>query len=114
MQQDARQGVDGHVLPNCGPGTCQPGEVDGRVVVDERKQHELTESARPLLDGLQQLDVRDPVRRRVHVPVHHRGRRRYADLVRGGDDLDPLVGGQLPLGQHPADVVVQDLGGRSR
>jgi hypothetical protein len=30
----------------------------------------------------------------------------------GADDLLPRVGGELPLGEGPADVVVQDLGGR--
>ena len=30
--------------------------------------------------------------------------------MRGSDDLLPRIGGQLALGQHPPDVVVQDLG----
>ena len=36
------------------------------------------------------------------------------DLVRGSDDLLPGVGRQLALREHPADVVVQDLGCRAR
>jgi hypothetical protein len=50
------------------------------------------------------------VARVVDVAVHHRARRRDPDAVRGGDDLDPLGGGQLALGEHPAHVVVEDLG----
>ena len=34
-------------------------------------------------------------------------------LVRGGHDLEPLRGGQLALGQHPAHLVVEDLRSRS-
>ncbi len=60
--------------------------------------------------------VRDPVRRGVDVAVHHRRARPDAQLVRRGDDLDPRGGRQLALGQHPADVVVEDLrrGARDR
>ena len=97
-----------------GPGTGEAGEVDRRVVVHERQQDELREAARPLLDRAEQLQVRDPVRGGVHVAVHHRRRRRDAQLVRGRDDLDPRRGRQLALGEHPAHVVVEDLGGRAR
>src|SRR6185312_3133919 len=36
---------------------------------------------------------------------------RDADPVCGGDDLDPGGGGEFALGEHPADVVVEDLRG---
>ena len=51
--------------------------------------------------------------RGVDVAVHHRRARAQSDLVRGADDLDPQRGGQLALGQHPAHLVVEDLGRRS-
>ncbi len=53
----------------------------------------------------------DPVAGVVDVAVHHRARRRDAHPVGGADDLDPGLRGQLALGEHPADVVVEDLGG---
>ena len=52
-----------------------------------------------------------PVARVVDVAVHHRRGRPDADAVRRGDDLDPGRRRQLALGQHPADLVVEDLRG---
>ena len=45
------------------------------------------------------------------MAVHHRAARAQPHLVRRRHDVDPLGGGQLALGQQPAHVVVEDLGG---
>jgi hypothetical protein len=83
-------------------------------VVHEREQHELREATRLVLQRGQRAQVRDPVRRGVDVAVHHRRRRRQAHAVGRPDDLQPGRRRQLALGQHPADVVVEDLGRRAR
>ena len=53
----------------------------------------------------------DPVPGVVDVAVHHRGGRAEPDAVRGGDHVDPGLGGELALGEDPADLVVEDLRG---
>jgi hypothetical protein len=113
VQQQPRDGVHGPVVALGRARTGDPGEVQRRAGVDERQRHELGEAARPVLQPGEQLQVRDPVVRLVDVPVHHRARRRDAEPVRRGDDLDPGRGRQLALGEHPPDVVVEDLGGRA-
>ncbi len=45
----------------------------------------------------------------VDVAVHHRGRSGNPEPVGGGDDLGPGSGGELALGEDPADLVVEDL-----
>jgi hypothetical protein len=114
VQEQAGHRVHGAILAPRGAGTGQAGQVDRGVLVNERKQHELGETAGPFLDGADHAQVPDPVRRGVDVPVHHRRRGRDAELVRGRDHLDPHRGRQLPLGQDPADVIVQDLGRGTR
>ncbi len=111
MQQQARHGVDGPVVPQRGAGPSQAREVDRGAVVHERQGDELREAARPVLHRREGPQVRHPVPGVVDVAVHHRRAARDAQAVRGLHDLDPGAGGQLALGQHPADVVVEDLRG---
>ena len=114
MQHDPRQGVHRPVVAvrRTGPGAA--GQVQRRGLVHERQRHELGEPTGAVLDAGQHPQVAHPVPRRVDVSVHHRRTGAQPHLVRGGDDLDPLRGGQLALGQHPAHLVVEDLGGGAR
>jgi hypothetical protein len=50
----------------------------------------------------------------VHVVVHRRRAGRQSHLVRGTDHLDPACRRQLPFGEGPAQVVVEDLGRGAR
>ena len=95
-------------------GAGDAGEVDGRVVVDERQRHELGEAAGALLDRAQQRRCAtqwDGLSTWPYIIVELDA---DAELVRGGDDLDPRRGRQLALGEHPAHVVVEDLRGGAR
>ncbi len=113
VQQQPGHRVHRPVLTDGGTGPGHAGQIDRRTVVDERQRHELGEPPGALLDAAQQPQVSHPLRRCVHVPVHHRGRGGQAHLMRGCDDLHPGRGRQLALGQHPSHVVVEDLRGRS-
>jgi hypothetical protein len=79
--------------------------------VYERQGDELREPAGLVLDPEDDPQVGDPVVRVVDVAVHHRRGARDAEPVGGGDDLDPHRGGELAIGEHPADLVVEDLRG---
>src|SRR3954447_1996534 len=114
VQQQPGDRVQGPVLPHGRPRPGDAGQVDGRVVVHERQQHELGEAAALVLQRRQRAQLRHPVGRRVDVAVHHRRRRRDPDAVRRADDLQPGRRRQLALRQHPADVVVEDLRRRAR
>ncbi len=113
VQQQPGHRVHCPVLTDGGTGSGHAGQIDRRTVVNERQRHELGEPPGTLLDAAQQPQVSHPLRRRVHVPVHHRGRRGQAHFMRGCNDLHPARGRQLALGQHPSHVVVEDLSGRS-
>ncbi|CAG7271707.1 hypothetical protein PICSAR26_04483 [Mycobacterium avium subsp. paratuberculosis] len=76
----------------------------------EGQRHELGETAGAVLDVAQHVEVAHPVPGVVAVAVHHGRARPQPHFVCGGDDLDPQRGRQLALGQHPAHLVVEDLG----
>ena len=111
VQHDPRHRVDGEVVAQRRAGAGDAGEVDRRGRVHERQRHELGEAAGLVLDPAEDAQVLDPVPGVVDVAVHHRRARPQPDAVRGGDDLDPGGGGQLALGEDPADLVVEDLRG---
>ncbi len=113
VQEQPGDGVDRAVVAHGRARPGDAGQVDRRAGVHERQRHELGEPAGLVLQPGEQLQVRDPVVRLVDVAVHHRAGRRQAGAVRGLHDLDPLRRRQLALGEHPADVVVEDLGGRA-
>ena len=50
----------------------------------------------------------------IHVPEHDCGSGWQSKLVRRGDDIEPLPGGDLVGANLITHLVVQDLGGRSR
>jgi hypothetical protein len=82
--------------------------------VHERQRHELGEAAGLALQPGQQLQVRDPVLGASTCPY-------IIVLVVGMPSRCAVVTtsthcelGSLPLVRHPADLVVQDLGGRAR
>ena len=80
-----------------GPGPGDAGEVDRRVVVHERQQHELGEAAGLVLQRGQRAQVADPVRRGVDVAVHHRrgrsGCRRVCAVL--------MISSQVAVGSLP-------------
>src|SRR6266542_216235 len=114
IEQDPGHRVHPTVFHNRGPGPRTPCEIDGRGLVNERERHELGETPGVVLDPADTSNVENPVGWRVHVPEHDRRRGAEAERVRRPDDLLPRVGGEFAFGQHPANVVVQDLGGRPR
>ncbi len=67
-----------------------------------------------LLDFAEQQQLIDPVLGSFDVSVHQRGGAANAAAMRGADDLLPLLGGEFVARKHEADVVVENLGGRSR
>ncbi|SLC97054.1 Uncharacterised protein [Mycobacteroides abscessus subsp. massiliense] len=75
----------------------------------ERQRHEFGESACAVLNSGEHTQVCHPVLRGVDVPVHHGRAGAQPYLVRGTDDIDPLGRGQLALGEHPADLVIENL-----
>ena len=114
VQQQPRHRVHGPVVAQGRSRAGQPGQVDRGAGVDERQGHELGEPAGAVLDAGQGAQVGDPVPGVVDVAVHHGGAARQTESVRGLDHLDPRTRRQLALGQHPADVVVEDLRRRAR
>ncbi len=113
VQQQPGDSVHRSVVAQCRAGPGQAGQVHRGVVVHERQRDELRETPGAVLDAGQGPQVGDPVPGVVDVAVHHRRAARDAEAVGGLDHPDPLSGGQLALGQHPPDVVVEDLGGRA-
>jgi hypothetical protein len=75
----------------------------------ERQRHELGEPAAAILNRGERAQMREPMHRRVDVPVHHRAGRRDAEAMRALDDRNPLRRRQFSLGENPSDVVVEDL-----
>src|SRR6476659_1231370 len=114
VEEYPRDGMHPQVVLEARARSGLPGEIDRRVAMDERKRNEFRESPGVRLDGGEAPDVRDPMRRGIHVPEHNRARTADPQTMCGADDLLPRVGRELPLGEGPADVVVQDLGGGPR
>src|SRR5687767_5324165 len=77
--------------------------------MNEWERNELGEPSGLILNARESSNVRDPVWRRVDVSVHDRRRGADAKCVRGLDDLFPRVGGKLPLGEKPTNLVVENL-----
>src|SRR6516165_7393528 len=63
--------------------------VELRVLPDEAEGYELREAAGLLLERADEVDVARDVAGRLYVTVHHGRRRRDAEAMRGGDDVDP-------------------------
>ncbi len=109
-QEEARDGDQLEVFGKRGAGAGALLVVEPCLVVDEAERHELREAARAFLDVAKQLEVTRDVRGRLDVAVHQGRGRAQADLVRGGDDLDPALGHELARREDLADLVVEDLG----
>ena len=92
------------------PRPGHAGQVERGVVVHERQRHELGEAAGGVLDpGERAAGGRASGRRCRRGRTSSSSCDRMPSPVRRGHDLHPQRGGQLALGQDPADVVVEDL-----
>ena len=111
MQREPGDGVEEQRLAERRPRARSPLQPDRRLHVDERQRDELGESARRPLLGARSEQVPRPVPRRLDVPEHDRHVRAQADAVRGGVNLEPLLGRDLVGADERAHLVVEDLGG---
>ena len=96
VEHQSGHGRHEDVLAQSGSRSGFAREVQGRVLMHERQSDEFGEPTGSLLDLAQRAQVPDPVRRGVHMAVHHRGTRRQSDLMRGTTSIHASAG-SLPF-----------------
>jgi len=88
--------------------------VELGVLPNEAQRDELGEPAGLHLDLSQQIDVARDVAGRLDVSVHDRGRGGKPERVSRSNDLDPVGRRQFLVRENFANVIVENLGCRTR
>ena len=115
MQHDAGDGVHAH---DVGARGARPNAVDelalphGRLLVDEGERHEFGDAAGLLLHVTHEVEVQGALTVGLHVAEHDGRGGRYADPVRGGDDLAPLLNRDAAGGDAIAHGLDEDFSRR--
>ena len=114
MQDQPGHGVHQYGLAKARTRSRSTFTPQWRFHVHIAQRHKFGDAACTRLQGAQALQMPGPVDGLLHMSKHDGGRRAQTHLVSGSDHFQPFVRTQLVRADDVANLVIQDLGGRSR